>query len=347
MERLLPPQLNKASDANGEPGPRDPRELAVLHHLEARGASFFGPLHEAVGGGYPAETVTALWNLVWQGLVTNDTFHALRAFTRARLRLRRRVRAGAAAFRSRRQAPTSAEGRWSLVAGQVARTGRPTTVHATKWAAALAQQLLARQGIVTRESVAIENIVGGFSSVYPVLKAMEESGRLRRGYFVAGLGATQFALPGAVDLLRTLRETPEDTEVALLAATDPASPYGATLKWPAPAAGVAGQAGRGPTRTAGATVVLVNGALAGYLARGDRQLLVFLPEREPERSKTGRAVAQALNDRARALGPDDSPRGMSIEEIDGVAATLHPLGPYLIDAGFKAGASGFQPDFRS
>jgi ATP-dependent helicase Lhr and Lhr-like helicase len=169
---------------------------------------------------------------------------------------------------------------------------------------------------------------------------------------VAGLGATQFALPGAVDLLRSLRDAPNQVEVAVLAATDPANPYGTTLKWPAsPAiAGNDASAGRGATRSVGATVILVNGSLAGYLARGDRQLLVFLPESEPERSNTGRAVARALIDRARGVTGnaegDEAPRGMLLEEIDGLSPTAHPLAPYLVEAGFIAGAMGFQARFR-
>lgn len=224
--------------------------------------------------------------------------------------------------------------------------------NATEWAAAMAQQLLTRHGVLTRESLAGEQIPGGFGSVYPVLKAMEESGRVRRGYFVAGLGATQFALPGAVDLLRSLRDAPSHVEVAVLAATDPANPYGTTLKWP-PSPAIAGNdasAGRGATRSVGATVILVNGSLAGYLARGDRQLLVFLPESEPERSNTGRAVARALIDRARGVSGnsegDEAPRGMLLEEIDGLSPTAHPLAPYLVEAGFIAGAMGFQATFR-
>jgi ATP-dependent Lhr-like helicase len=241
---------------------------------------------------------------------------------------------------------------------------------ATVWITAAAQQLLARHGIVTREALTIENIPGGFSTVYPVLKAMEEGGRVRRGYFVTGLGAAQFALPGAVDRLRSLRDAPEEPEVAVLAATDPANPYGAMLPWAtkpprAPntprtsksardsVASVSpvvhettASAGRGPTRTVGATVILVNGALAAYLARGDRQLLAFLPDAEPERSKTGRAVAHALIERARASG-SDGPRGMLIEEIDGITPAAHPLAPYLVEAGFVAGALGFQPTFRA
>jgi ATP-dependent Lhr-like helicase len=327
LARLLPAQVPTAADEASE------RERAILETLRKGGASFFGAVHEAAGGGFPAETVEALWNLVWRGAITNDTFHALRAFTRARMprRKARRIPQAASAFRSRRLAPPSAEGRWTLVP----RPGRSADV--TRWAAAITQQLLARHGVVTREAVATENLPGGFGMIYPVLKGMEENGRIRRGYFVAGLGATQFAMPGALDLLRSLRDAPDDPEVAVLAATDPANPYGATLKW-SESSGTA--AARGPTRSVGATVVLVNGALAAYLARGDRQLTVWLPEAEPERSKTARAVARVLSERAHA--GSDGPRGMLIEEIDGAAASLHALAPFLAEAGFVSGSMGFQ-----
>jgi ATP-dependent Lhr-like helicase len=377
------------------------RELAILDTLRDRGASFFGPLHEAVGAGYPGETVDALWNLVWYGLITNDTFHALRAFTRTRAP-RRRVKGRppvVAAFRSRRLAPPSAEGRWTLVprpdhrisgtaekADLKARATRAGGAQAlksaetTKWAAAVTQQLLARHGIVTREAVAADGVAGGFGLVYPVLKGMEENGRIRRGYFVAGLGATQFAMPGALDLLRSLRDAPDDVEVSVLAATDPANPYGAALKWPAAGSGGAstrqaaeapssstiehsspdehsrarraaagesgedtGKAGRGPTRSVGATVILVNGALAAYLPRGDRQLVTFLPDAEPDRTRAGRAVARVLIDRARAGG--EAPRGMLIEEIDGAPPAGHWLLRLLVEAGFAAGAMGLQATF--
>jgi ATP-dependent Lhr-like helicase len=213
----------------------------------------------------------------------------------------------------------------------------------------MTQQLLARHGVLTRESLNVEAVPGGFGLLYPVLKGLEENGRIRRGYFVAGLGATQFALPGALDLLRSLREKPDDPEIAVLAATDPANPYGAALKWPASAPGGASakrapaetsRAGRGPTRTVGATVILVNGSLAAYLARGDRQLVTYLPESEPERSKTARAVARVLIDRARTGG--ESPRGMLIEEIDGVPPATHPIAKFLAEAGFISGAQGLQ-----
>jgi ATP-dependent Lhr-like helicase len=346
LPRLLPARTTGA-EAGGQP---PDREAAILDHLQARGATFFGPLHEAVGGGYPGETVDALWSLAWRGLVTNDTFHALRAFTRARVRRRRHARPDPSAFRSRRLAPPSAEGRWSAVATGDRRSS-------TQWIAAVVQQLLARQGVLTRESLTTELVPGGFSSVYRVLKAMEEGGRLRRGYFVAGLGAAQFALPGAVDLLRSLRDAPGETEVVVMSATDPANPYGATLRWPTFAANAsvgkpesaAGgpSASRGPIRTVGATVILANGALAAYLARGDRQLLTFLPATEPERSETGRAIGGALIERARDGGGDDErPHGMLIEEIDGIAPVSHAVTPYLVEAGFVAGALGLRALLR-
>ena len=374
LPRLLPPPTARPDLSE--------RESAIVEELRARGASFFGPLHDAVGGGYPGETVTALWNLVWHGLVTNDTLHALRAFTRSRATRRKARRPPqAAAFRSRRLAPPSAEGRWALVDGarrlqpSESRPPKGVTLRAsTKWAAAITEQLLARHGVVTREAVMTENVPGGFGVVYPVLKGMEETGRVRRGYFVAGLGATQFAMPGALDLLRSLREPGpagpdgvEAVETVILAATDPANPYGATLKWPtrrstqrAPntqkdTSGSAGSAGsavnvvsdsaRGLTRSVGATVILVNGALAAYLGRGDRQLATFLPEAEPDRSKAARAIARALIERARS--GIDAPRGMLIEEIDGGPPAAHPLGPYLAQAGFVSGALGVQATLRS
>jgi ATP-dependent helicase Lhr and Lhr-like helicase len=360
LSRLLPRIGAPASSdaAKRAEGDVSARERAILERLASRGASFFGPLHDDVGGGYPAETVDALWNLVWRGLITNDTFHALRAFTRAHAP-RRRARArphDVAAFRSRRLAPPSAEGRWTLVSGAPAPSAseerkkqiskKTPDARTTKWAAAVTQQLLARHGVVTREAIAAESIPGGFGIVYPVLKGMEENGRIRRGYFVAGLGATQFALPGALDLLRSMRDAPDDVEIAVLAATDPANPYGATLKWKASRAAApdAADAGRGPTRSVGATVILVNGALAAYLARGDRVLLTFLPDAEPDRSKVARAVANVLIERARGGG--DAPRGMLIEEIDGATPTQHPLAPFLREAGFIAGALGFQATFR-
>ena len=183
-----------------------------------------------------------------------------------------------------------------------------------------------------------EAIPGGFSAVYPVLKAMEEHGRIRRGYFVAGLGATQFALPGALDLLRSLRTREDEPEIVVLSATDPASPYGTALK-----VASSPTIPRGFTRSVGASVILVDGSLVAYLARGDRQLLTWLPEAEPLRSRAGRAVAHVLIDRARS--GFDGPRGMLIEEIDGTPPATHAMASWLVEAGFIAGALGFQATY--
>ena len=157
-------------------------------------------------------------------LVVHQPHHALRAFIRPPER-RQRKQPPARSFRSRRVAPPSAEGRWSLVADRAGAAASPT-----EWATATAQQLLTRYGVLTREVAGGEGIAGGFSAVYDVLKAMEDAGRIRRGYFVGGVGATQFALPAALELLRSFRDAPEDPETIVLATTDPANPYG-TMPW--------------------------------------------------------------------------------------------------------------------
>ena len=299
------------------------RSADILEYLREHGASFFAAIHQGTGEGFPQETVDALWDLVWQGLVTNDTLHALRALIRpSDTRSSRRTRGPA--FRSRRLVPPTAEGRWSAVNHAAA-----TKTSATEWTAALAQQLLTRHGIVTRETTASEGIAGGFSGVYRVLKAMEDAGRVRRGYFVAGLGGAQFALPAALDQLRSLREPPEEPRAVIMAATDPANPYGSTIKWPER------EGGGGPTRTAGALVVLVDGFLAAYLRRGERELLLFAPADEPQRSRLIRTAA-------RALAELSAPRGMFLSEIDGAPATTHRAAPLFVETGFALTAMGLQ-----
>ena len=220
---------------------------------------------------------------------------------------------------------------------------------------ALASQLLARHGVVTRETVTAEAVAGGFSAVYDVLKAMEDAGRVRRGYFVAGLGAAQFAMPAALDMLRSMREPPDTPRTVALAATDPANPYGSILPWPptprafttvvptttgGPTAATVTPAGRGPTRSAGAMVIIVDGACAAYLRRGDRELLLFAPDEEPGRSMVTREVARILLRLAAAREPGH--RGMLIGEINGMPATGHPLSRAFIEEGFRAGAMGLQ-----
>ena len=314
------PRLRAPTDGKPEV---DGRAAGILDYLREHGASFFSAIHEGTGGGFPAETVDALWNLVWQRLVTNDTMQALRAYTRTE-EARSPKRSRGVPFRSRRLVPPRAEGRWSLVAGPRASKSAPT-----EWAAAMAQQLLTRHGLVTRETVAAESVAGGFSAVYQVLKAMEDAGRIRRGYFVAGLGAAQFALPAALDLLRSMRDVPEDPRTVVMAATDPANPYGAITKWPE----------AGPTRMAGALVILVDGHAAAYLRRGERELLLVLPDAEPSRSRIGRQVARML---LHLAATREGRRGMLIAEINGAPAHAHPAARLFIEEGFAATAMGIQ-----
>jgi ATP-dependent Lhr-like helicase len=222
------------------------------------------------------------------------------------------------------------QGRWSLVQQRI-----ESTVSPTEWSAAIAQQLLVRHGIVMRETAASENIPGGYPSIYPVLKTMEESGLVRRGMFVAGLGAAQFATSAAVDLLRGLRKDPERPEVVHLAASDPANPYGSLLPWPSEAA-----APHSLARAAGAMVVLVNGQLVAFLRRRNPALRVFLPENEPERTQVTRELARHLAEIALRLQSRHS--GLLIETINDESAQKHFLGPFLEEAGFVFTANGFQ-----
>jgi ATP-dependent Lhr-like helicase len=306
--------------------PAGSRELAIVKHLESRGASFFSEIHEAAGGGFPAETVDAIWALVWKGLLTNDTFHAVRAYTRAPARRARRpATGGRVPFRTRRVAPATAEGRWSSVRSRLMQSPSPT-----EWAAAVAEQLLARYGVVTREVAAAEDLPGGFSAVYEVFRALEDRGRIRRGYFVSGVGAMQFAQPSAVEMLRSLSTEPEEPEVVTLAATDPANPYGALLRWP--------EGLRGATRTVGATVILVDGAPGAWIARGARHMLAWVPDEEPARSRVGRALAARLAELAR----DAVFGGLLVGDINGAPASQHPLAEFLVQSGFVPSALGFQ-----
>jgi ATP-dependent Lhr-like helicase len=209
---------------------------------------------------------------------------------------------------------------------------------ATAWSHAIAQQLLTRYGVVFRETAHAENLPGGFSAIYDVMKALEESGKVRRGYFAADLGATQFAMPAAVDLLRSLRmqTEPDKPEMLQLAATDPANPYGALLRWPAPP-----DAGLSLTRSVGAQVILCDGALVAYLRRGNPNVQVFLPEEEPQRSHVMRSLAEFLVRRVQAHEDENGRAGMLIASVNGVAAAEHPMARALLDAGFAAGAMGF------
>jgi ATP-dependent helicase Lhr and Lhr-like helicase len=301
----------------------DEIETRLLAFLRAQGASFFGAIHQAMGGGYPGGTLDLLWDLVWKGVVTNDTYRSLRAHVEGP-QARSRTHGSARGFRSRRQAPRAGEGRWSLLES---RAVQPASV--TERAAAWTELLLHRHGVVTREVASIEGIAGGFSALYDVFKALEESGRIRRGYFVAGVGGMQFALPGVLEQLRALRRTDGPPEVVHLSATDPANPWGSVLKWPDPRRSLA--------RTAHALVILIDGALAAYLTRGGKQLQVFLPEDEPDRTHHATALARRL----KLLASAPERPGLLIAEINGEPAGQHPLAAELREVGFLPSAQGY------
>jgi ATP-dependent helicase Lhr and Lhr-like helicase len=313
------------------------KEMKIVDYLKVHGASFFQDLHDGVGGGYPGETLDALWSLVWKGLLTNDGMPALRAYcerpTASSSRKPARRVNQQVVFRSRRTTPPTAQGRWALNGAAFAKERS-----ATEWSHAMAQQLLTRYGVVFRETAHAENLQGGFSAIYDVMKALEESGRIRRGYFAADLGATQFAMPAAVDLLRSLRvqQDPDRLEMLQLAATDPANPYGALMRWPA-----SPDAGSSLTRSVGARVILCDGALVAYLRRGNPNLQMFLPEEEPQRSHVGRSLAEFLVGRAQDEENAHGRGGMLIASVNGVVVAEHWMAGFLLDAGFAAGAMGF------
>jgi ATP-dependent Lhr-like helicase len=296
------------------PSPADERPSGELHEkirtqLASAGASFWTNLVTATGVSDEKVLLPALWDLVWSGEVTNDTLAPLRALAWGKPN---RARGGKPRPGSlRRTGPPTGAGRWSLV-GAVHTGPRPSP---TQIAHAKALQLLDRHGVLTREAVLAEGVEGGFSSVYGILRAMEDSGRVRRGYFVAGLGAAQFALPGAVERLRELRE-PDSGSAIVLAATDPAQPYGAALSWPE-------SSGR-PARAAGAYVVLVGGECAAYLERGGRSLLTFEP------SSRSDVWAEALA----SLQKEGRVKRLVIERIDGAPAADAPGAEVLREVGF-------------
>ncbi|HEY5882544.1 MAG TPA: ATP-dependent helicase [Nakamurella sp.] len=330
---------------------------ALLAVLAGGGGFFFRPLadavHAAVGPGPDGDVADALWELVFAGLVSSDTLAPLRdrltggrtthrpkaAAPRLRLRgpsglaaLSGQLRAGQnGAGGIRRGVPPSVVGRWSLV--PAVEDDSTVRTHAA------AEVLLDRHGVVTRGAVVAEGVPGGFAGVYRVLSAMEESGRLRRGYFVEGLGAAQFATVGAVDRVRGFARTPDtDTDAAtgeavVLAAADPANPYGAALDWPEPVA--AGVEPHRPSRRAGALTVLVDGAATLFAERGGRTMLSFTSD-----PAALAVAAAALTEQVRS-GRISS---MTITKVDG-ADTMADRGPVvqaLTDAGFNLTPRGLR-----
>ncbi|ABS02977.1 ATP-dependent helicase [Kineococcus radiotolerans] len=346
------------------PDPRDSEidldtELhrAVLDALAGGGAYFFRALSDAVGSTDDPGLTSVLWDLVWAGRLTNDTLAPLRN----RLGGRGAHKPRAAAPRSRyartarparglrgtrvelpsRSGPPSAAGRWSLLP--------EIEADATVRAHASAEVLLDRHGVLTRGAVASERVPGGFAAVYRVLAAFEDAGRARRGYFVEGLGASQFATTGAVDRLRDSarpvggdspsqrRESRRDAGpgAVVLAATDPANPYGAALPWPERPEVTAGASGHRPGRKAGALVVVVDGDLVLYVERGGRSVLSWT--QDPETLQPA-ADALALSVRDGVLGK------LTVEKADGsgVLQADSPLAQALESAGFHATPRGLR-----
>jgi len=338
---LLPPGDLGASDES--PSERVQR---IIEFLGQKGASFFTDIHEACGGGFPGETLDALWELVWSSRVTNDTLHPLRHWLHppGTSRHRSGLSEGQPGspeilrrMRSRIAASGPAQGRWSLIQSRL-----PIALTPTQWSANITQQLLARHGVVMRETAIAEMIPGGYPTIYPALRTMEESGKIRRGMFVAGVGAAQFAVPPAVDTLRGLRVSPIPPEVVYLAATDPANPFGTLLPWPrAENDSAAAPPGRhAMARASGAGVILINGTLAAFLRRRNPALRVFLPEDEPDRTAFARRLAKKLAELA--IRRQTSRSGLLVRAINDSTARAHFLAPFLKESGFVDTTLGFQ-----
>jgi ATP-dependent Lhr-like helicase len=295
----------------GTPSPEGAVHDAIRTAL-GRSAEFWSDLL-AVTALEAELALPALWDLVWAGEVTNDAWTPLRAGRRYGVpRTERRPRR----FSRRRESGSSVatQGRWSLT-DRLFR-GRPDR-------RALAELLLERQGIVTRDGVRAEGIPGGYASVYGELRALETLGLCRRGYFVEGLGGAQFALGGAVERVRELRPVDgEPEEPLVLAAADPAQPYGAVLAWPR-------RSGARAARVAGANVVLLGGQAALFVERGGRSIV---PLREPDESWLRPALA-ALVDHARRSGA----KRIAVERFDGLPVGESEAMPLLLEAGFLQG----------
>jgi ATP-dependent helicase Lhr and Lhr-like helicase len=305
---------------------------AIRAHLAQRGASFWNGLRAAAPEATDTELLAALWDLVWAGEVTNDSLAPLRTILSSKGLGSKKATASPAL----RQRPRPGRlnrigaGRWSLVAPLLEPV--PT---GTQAAHATALQLLERYGVVTREAVLAENVVGGYASVYGVLKVLEERGTVRRGYFVAGLGAAQFGLPGAVDRLRSAREVvdaelhPHDVpSPVVLAATDPAQPFGAAIAWPT-------STGR-PARAAGASVVLRAGEPLAWFDRRSYSVVTFPAANRDALMDGGWAGAMF------ALVKDGRARSLEVRKVNGESVSpSSPAAALLKAAGFVEGYRGW------
>jgi len=321
-----------------------PLHEQLLDALDGGGALFFRTLSDRLGSVDDRALANTMWDLVWSGHVTNDTLTPLRNLqgsTRSRSTPRARPGRRGRPVMPVRSGPPTVAGRWSRLPAR--------ETDATRRAHAAAESLLDRHGIVTRGAVMAEHVPGGYAAVYPVLKAFEESGRARRGYFVEGLGGAQFAMAGAVDRMRAMaqprrehspwqppvpggwrdrrRATSNDDTALVLAATDPANPYGAALPWPEH------EGTHRPGRKAGALVVLVDGDLALYVERGGKSLLSWADNAS---SLQPAVDALALAVREGMLGK------LAVERADGEAVLTSPLGSALEQAGFRPTPRGLR-----
>lgn len=312
---------------------------AVLDALEQRGASFSVELHRSLRDHADAATLDAvIWDLAWAGLVSNDTLEPLRGLSRKRRRGRGRRgrtqwrrpgwgRAGRSSVppsspKASASGPGTLGGRWWSTRSWTDDAASPTEqLHAT------AVVLLERYGVVGRELALQEGVSGGFAGLYPVLRDMEDMGQVRRGWFVAGLSGAQFALPGAVDRLRAAREA---EGVWVLAATDPANPYGAVTRWPE-------LEHTQLRREAGATVVLVDGALGVVVPRGGAHLVVFFDGAEGTDSEG--TVARAL-DALRHTWTLQRRKSPRFVRINGLDAAESPVRSRLVALGLVADPTG-------
>jgi ATP-dependent Lhr-like helicase len=297
--------------------PEGPEHDAIREAL--RGALFFDELLVDIQDSDAAELQEALWDLVWAGEVTNDAFAPLRA---PRLSLANERRdAGRRFARRRRPGAPQVQGRWSLTANLF----HDPPAHGPR-TRALAELLLERYGIVTRETVLAEGIPGGFAGLYGELTNLETLGTARRGYFVEGLGGAQFALPAAIERLRGLRSD-EPAPAQVLAATDPANPYGATLPWPKR------DDNRRPSRVPGAHVVTIDAEPVLYVERGGKGLITLADPLSPDGTP-----AAWLHDALTALA-DHVRRGrlkrLALERLDGDPIVGSPYEPLLIEIGFR------------
>lgn len=311
------------------------RQEGILSVLAGGGGFFFRQVADATGATDDARLADDLWQLVWAGLVTNDTFAPVRAMLggtkrsgAARAPRTRAHRGYARPTMPARSGPPSTVGRWSLLPER--------DLDPTRRGAHLADSLLERYGVVTRGAVQAENVRGGFALMYKVLARMEEAGRVRRGYFVEHLGAAQFGTPATVDRLRTfVRDADAAPALAalVLAATDPANPYGAALPWPGAADDpVVGTPAHRPGRKAGALVALVDGHLAAYLERGGKSALTFTDD-SAELAAAATEIAAVVRARLRSL---------RIERVNGASVFGSPFAEALREAGFVATPQGLR-----